>query len=110
MWRSAPSSRISDERTQWNEARLREAEQELESVSSKKQRAQIANTVAQRQNALQKARSDGVNRALEEAEAARILAEEAKMQMQLALDAADTAQVTADEHGRQLYPREKRLR
>ena len=98
LLKRAPSAKVSDERVQWNAARLREAQQELETASGKgkKQRRQLEANVAQRQKAMQKEQSEGVARALEEAEMARAFAEEAREEATLALLVASRAQEAAD--------------
>lgn len=58
---------------------------------SKTQRKELVATVARMQSALQKERSAGVSRALEQAEIARFQTEKSRDQMELVLQAADTA-------------------
>lgn len=94
--RRAPSARISDQQTQLNEARLREAEEELAGTTSKKLRKVLVSVVAQQKLGLQKERSAGVRRALEAAAQARVKAEAEAKAARVALQVADTARATAD--------------
>ena len=75
-------SRISDERTQWNQVRLDEAKEELAAADTKKMKDLKKVLVARREKELQKEQSEGVSRAADEAEMARAVAEERQVSFQ----------------------------